>query len=269
MIDKIVDLKKYLPLSLFASLLIVPFVSHAASLTTYRIYLDETNRTESFIVFSSRGIAEQCSLDFKYFNFDNAGKMTLHKDTVLPLNNAEGWVRYSPRSFVLQTGRPQTIRFSMRRKPNSEAQEYRSYISVSCEDFVDGADETKKTRSSSNGVSVNITPKLVQNVPLIIRTGPLDVKASFSDIVVSGNKISAKILRSGKRSIFGRLALVNKNTDEEIAFTDSISVYPETSSYAFEFPTTNKDNIPVEDMKLRFTEDENYGGSLNFEQNIR
>jgi hypothetical protein len=269
MIDKIVSLKKYLSLSLLASMLMAPLVSHAASLTTYRIYLDDTNRTESFIVFSSRSEPEQCSLDFKYFNFDDAGEMSLHKDAVLPINNAESWVRYSPRSFVLQTGRPQTIRFSMRRKPNSDAQEYRSYISISCEDVADNADAIKDQPTPKDGVSVSITPKLVQNVPLIIRTGPLDAQASFSDIVISGNKISAKILRSGKRSIFGRLALINRKTDEEIAFTDSISVYPETSNYAFEFSTVNKDNIPVEEMMLRFTEDENYGGSLNFEKNAK
>jgi hypothetical protein len=269
MISKIISDKVGLTIILFGGLLILAFNSNAASLTTYRIYLDDNNRTESFIVFSSGNAAEQCSLNFKYFNFDETGQMTLHRDASAPTNAAEDWVRYSPRDFVLQPGRPQTVRFSMRRKPNTASQEYRSYIAVSCTAIAEKGTATTDPQVLDDRASISVKPKLVQNVPLIVRTGPLDVQASFGDIVVTENIISAKILRSGKRSIFGRLSLINKETDEELAFTSSISIYPETSSHAFEFSTKNKEQVPVEQMLLRFTEDVHYGGSLTFEQSVK
>jgi hypothetical protein len=236
------------------------FDSLAASLTTYRIYLDNSNRSESFVVFSNSKGSERCSLDFKYFNFDEFGNMSLHRDEKPPVNAAEEWVRYSPRNFVLEPSRPQTIRFSMRRKPNSEANEYRSYISIAC-DAVDNTNdglELPKDRPT-----VQVKPKLVQNVPLIIRTGVLDAEASFSGLSAANNVVKGKLLRSGKRSIYGDLSLINTKTNEEVGVMKSISIYPETSSYEFKFPYSGSEKVSV-----RFTEDTNYGGSLVIEKEV-
>tara|TARA_R110000868_G_scaffold173576_1_gene409767 strand:- start:234 stop:1040 length:807 start_codon:yes stop_codon:yes gene_type:complete len=255
-------------LGLLSVMLTMPLTSNAVNLTTYRIYLDDNNRSESFIVFTRDVVPEDCTLNMKHFSFDQNGKMSLYSGSELPANSAEEWVRFSPRNFVIQPGKPQTIRFSMRRKPNTESQEYRSYVSVACEDIV-AEPAQKDPNAPKDRPTVSVKPKLVQNVPLIIRTGPLDVEASFSDIQIKGNIVHGNILRSGKRSLYGRIALVNKKNDEEIAFIDAVSVYPETTSYSFEISALNDDNIPVEQMALKFIEDEIYGGSLTIQKDIK
>lgn len=242
--------------------------SHAVSLTTYRIYLDDNNRTESFIMFTRGSLPEQCTLDFKHFNFNDTGEMTLNRDKKSPENSAEPWVRYSPRNFVIQPGKPQTVRFAMRRKPNSEPAEYRSYIAVLCEDIIEKK-STVNGEIPKDRAQVSVKPLLVQNVPLIVRTGKLNVSASFENLVVEGNKLKGVIKRSGDRSIYGRLSLINKNTDEEIVFKDTISIYTETSTYAFEFEITGKNMPAIDDLLVRFTEDDIYGGELIFEKSVK
>ena len=255
-------------LGLLSVMLTMPLTSNAVNLTTYRIYLDDNNRSESFIVFTRDIVPEDCSLNLKHFNFDEKGKMTLHADAELPANSAEDWVRFSPKNFVIQPGKPQTIRFSMRRKPNTDAQEYRSYVSVACEDIVTEPAQ-KDPNAPKDRPTVSVKPKLVQNVPLIIRTGPLDVKASFSDVTVNGNTVSGKIVRSGARSLYGRVSLVDKNSGEEIAFNDAISIYPETLEHSFSISAINDKNIAIDQIAIKFVEDEIYGGSLEFQQNLK
>jgi hypothetical protein len=265
---KILTGKLTVSLGFLSVLLVMPLTSHAVNLTTYRIYLDDNNRSESFIVFTRDVVPEDCSLNLKHFDFDAKGKMSLYTGAQVPDNSAEDWVRFSPKNFVIQPGKPQTIRFSMRRKPNTESQEYRSYVSVSCEDVVSEAAK-KDPNAPKDRPTVSVKPKLVQNVPLIIRTGPLDVKASFGNVQINGHMVSGQILRSGDRSLYGRISLIDKNTGEEMAFTDAISIYTETLEHSFEISASNDKNIPIEQLALKFVEDELYGGSLDFQQDLK
>ena len=245
-------------------MIISSFASQAASLTSYRIYLDEQNRTESFIIFAKGNSAEKCSLKLKHFNFDNKGIMTLHKDKKIPENSSKPWIRFSPKHFTVQPRKPQSIRFTMRRKPNTDASEYRSYLSVSCKEAIDKTVETVPGRPS-----VTVQPNLVQNIPIIVRTGALQATAQFENMNIENGKVTANLTRHGERSLYGRLSLVNNKTDEEFSFTSGVSVYPETTTHQFSFPINKKDMPAIEDLALKFVEDRNYGGSLTIVKNLK
>jgi len=247
--------------------LTIPLASKAASLTTYRIYLDDNNRTESFVVFAKGSTSEQCSLNFSHFDFDENGTMSKNPGKSLPENSAKPWVRYSPRNFILTPGKPQSVRFSMRRKPNAEPKEYRSYVAMICEELA--VDNNSSQDDSENPVmpKVSIKPVLVQNVPIIVRTGKLDVEANFTNINVNGNKISATLARQGTRSLYGRLTLVDIDSGEELSFTNGVSIYPETSSFPVLFELSKEYGDPSKkNLLMRFEEDENYGGELIIEK---
>jgi len=249
---------------LFTAIMVSSFASQAVSLTSYRIYLDDNNRTESFIVFAKGNSPEKCSLKLKHFNFDAEGGMTLHKDKEIPDNSSKPWIRFSPKSFTVQPRKPQTIRFTMRRKPNTEASEYRSYLAVSCQNINNESIETVPDRPS-----VSVRPNLVQNVPIIVRTGPLQVTAQFENIEIKDGLLTANLKRNGDRSLYGRLSLVNNKTDEELSFIAGISIYPETSSYQVKFPIKSNSMPAIEDMTLKFVENENYGGSLTITEKVK
>jgi hypothetical protein len=140
-------------------------------------------------------------------------------------------------------------------------QEYRSYISISCDEI--------STAAENKNLGVSVKPRMVQNVPVIVRTGKLQASASFENVKVSNNQLTAKLTRTGSRSIYGRLALIDKKTNEELSFTSGISLYPETTNYAVSFAINGKDMPSVDRLLLRFTEDEHYGGSLVIEKAVK
>jgi hypothetical protein len=253
----------------FLLTLTIPLASHAASLTTYRIYLDDNNRTESFIVFAKGSTSEQCSLDFSHFDFDENGTLSKNTGKSLPLNSAKPWVRYSPRNFTLTPGKPQSVRFSMRRKPNAEPKEYRSYVAMRCEELAVDTSNSQDGSENPDMPKVSIKPVLVQNVPIIVRTGKLDVEASFTDVKVNGNKISATLARKGTRSLYGRLSLVDVVSGKELSFTNGVSIYPETSSFPVLFELSSEySDVSKNNLLMRFEEDENYGGELVIEKRL-
>jgi hypothetical protein len=96
----------YRPLPLFGLIILAvcSFSTQAINLTSYRLYLDDNNRTESFIMFTRGNTSEECSIDLKHFNFDESGTMTVYKEKDIPANSANPWIRYSPRNFTVQPG---------------------------------------------------------------------------------------------------------------------------------------------------------------------
>jgi len=257
-------------ITVFLLLLTIPLVSNAASLTTYRIYLDDNNRTEAFIVFAKGSTSEQCSMNFTHFDFDEKGTISKNDGKILPENSAKPWVRYSPRNFILNPGKPQTVRFSMRRKPNAEAKEYRSYVAMRCEKLVVNEDSSAiASNDNPDRPNISIQPVLVQNVPIIVRTGKLHVEASFTDIKINNNTVSATLARKGTRSLYGRLLLVDVVSGDEVSFTNGVSIYPETTSFPVSFDIPGKyQSLPKNNLLLKFVEDENYGGELVIEKRL-
>jgi len=235
--------------------------SHAVSLSTYRIYLDTENTSASFIMFNKQAYQESCSISLVHNNFDNLGNMHAATGDELPENSAAPWIRYSPKYFTVEPRAPQTVRFTLRRKANSKPAEYRSYLRVDCEEVV----SEKQQLSKNKKANITIKPKLIQQIPIIARTGKLSASLSFGDIRAANDTLSFTIRRQGGRSAYGTLELVDIDSDEVITRKNNVSIYVETekaqNSLAMKGYAPDK-------LALRFTEDENYGGNLIYKQAV-
>jgi P pilus assembly chaperone PapD len=245
----------FILISLSITSVIIPFASQAVHLSTFRIYLDEDNRNNSFILFNRDTQTEECKLFLGHNNFDDNGAMTEHQGSKPPENSAKDWVRFSPRKFTLTSAHSQTVRFTMRRKANVEPAEYRSYLNVDC----------GVVQPEEQGKAVNITPRLVHSVPVIVRVGKLNAEISFSDFELTGHDLSFKLLRSGTRSIYGSITLFNKETDKSVSSQSGLSIYPESSNTEFLLRTKG---IPVENLVIKFSENTKYGGDKVIEQEV-
>ncbi|MCP4321438.1 MAG: hypothetical protein GY951_18510 [Psychromonas sp.] len=235
----------------------VSFNSQAVSLSAYRIYLDKENRNDTFIIYNRDIDSQECKLSLAHNNFDDKGMMTKHLDQKLPDNSAKQWVRFSPKKFTLTPARAQTVRFTMRRKANKEPAEYRSYLVINC-----GAIQADKATATAK---VTVQPKLVHNVPIIARTGKLEAKVSFSNFILNDKKLTFNVLRSGTRSVYGKIALFNKKTGKSLSSISGISIYPESSQTESHL---NTQGVAVNDLLIRFTENTEFGGDLIVEQEI-
>lgn len=234
----------------------------AMSLSTYRIYLDSDNSTASFIMFNKEAVSQTCRLGLVHNDFDENGKMSKGLADVVPQNSANPWIRYSPKNFTAAARSSQTVRFTLRRKANSQAQEYRSYLEVYCDN--DEA-EVAKSAFAADKPTISVKPRLVQNVPIVVRTGKLEAQLSMSGFRVNDTQVIFTLNRQGNRSVYGKIELVNKQNNKVISYKKNISVYTETKQVELELTT---DGTPINQLAVRFVEDEKYGGTITYQQDV-
>jgi len=224
----------------------------AVSLTSHRIYLDKDQRTASFVIFNREQQTENCKLSFQDFPFDKAGNMGKLISGERIKTSAANLVRFSPRQFEIKAGSSQTVRFSLRRKANTPASEYQSYLSINCGKNID--------KAANIGV-ISLSPRLVHNVPVIARTGTLNATLDISNIHLSKNgNLAFRLNKSGNRSVYGIIEIINKNNGERVNYLQGISLYVPSNYRDFDFALPK--GVNPNTLAIRFIEDKEYGGNL-------
>lgn len=242
---------------LMITLLLLPLSSQAISISAFRIYLDADQPTTSFTIHNPNVDQQGCELKLTHYAFDKNSELINVPEGEIPENSAGPWIRFSPRTFTLTPANSQTIRFSLRKKANAEPAEYRSYLVIDC-DAVSEIDNEKRL--------ISIKPKLMHNVPVIVRNGDLEASISVANQKLEGRSLHFSIERSGTRSVFGDVELIHKGSGEVISSQTGFSIYPESERYFFTLGT--QDHKP-KDLMIRVTENINYGGSLVLETDVQ
>jgi len=251
----------------FAStlLLLISFPSFASiGVSTYRIYLDNNNAQENFQVINRYNVAQQCNLKLVHYKFDQTGNLLRYGPDEKPINSAQNLVRFSPRHFDIKANSRQTVRFTMRRKSNTESKEYRSHVVIDCKDKV----ETHELKSTADNIAnISIKPQLLHNIPLVIRPGKaISATASFDNINFDKGILSFDLLRTGNRSLYGKIEVIDKNTQEIKTVSKTLTMYTETTKKNFSI--TLGDDYKAEDLLIKFVENVNFGGSIVLEQSV-
>jgi len=249
--------KTLLMLSLF--LLVNSHISYAVSLTSHRIYLDKNSRTESFVIFNREVKTQDCKLSFHDFPFDKASNMGDKVTGVTPKTSATNLVRFSPRNFQITGGSSQTVRFSLRRKANTPVSEYHSYLSINCGKTID---------DKANVGIISLSPRLIHNVPVIARTGELKARLNFSDIHIDEKgKLVFKLNRTGNRSVYGGLEVINTQNNKVLNYMQGVSIYAQSDYRVFDFSLTK--GIDINSLRIAFKEDSKYGGNIAIHHDVK
>jgi len=220
-----IDIKKNINAKVY-SLFIIVLLSlisqqaYAVALSTYRIKLDNSNTETEFFVFNKSLITQQCSITLIDILYNENGDEISYEGTELPPISAKKHLKYSPRHFDLKGHNSQSVRFKYRRKRTSNPQEFRSYLSLLCDNIID--DETAK-------LQISVTPRLRINIPIIVRTGDIPVEIKFSKITYANDKLSIGVTKIGERSIYGNLEVVNKTTGKVIVLQKAFSLHAEVT----------------------------------------
>lgn len=123
---------------------------------------------------------------------------------------AEPYLRIFPRTVTLAPGEPQVIVLQFRRKPDMAAGEYRSHLYFRSE---------KKTKplgneepADANVLSFNIIPIYGISIPVIIRTGEVNVSSTISGLKLETaqdtiHTLKLTINRAGNISLYGNLTV--------------------------------------------------------------
>lgn len=243
-------------LSLIFTLVVLfclPLSSQAISISAFRIYLDADKPTATFTVNNPNIEHQACELKLTHYNFDENSELINVPEGEIPDNSASHWVRFSPREFTLTPANSQTIRFSLRKKANAEPAEYRSYLVIDC-DAVSAIDNKERLLA--------IKPKLLHNVPIIVRNGELEANIDIANIKIEGTALSFSVERSGTRSVYADVELVDKGSDEVIDSLTGFSIYAESERYFFKM---DMKGYEAKDLKIRVTENIYFGGNLVYE----
>jgi len=243
-------MKKWIILSCLISI-----QSGAASLGTYRIYLDSENKQQKFIVKNNSQTPEKCEISFSYMSYTDSGivvKQSKSEQAILS-ESAIKRLRFSPRQFTIKPKSFQYVAFNYRRQINDTPAEHRTYANIQC---------LKVDTEIKEGISLK--PTIMHSVPLVIRTGKttdLDAKLVFSQIDQQTNSITFRLTHQGNRSVFGDLNLIDAKGDKLKVLQQNVVIYPEMKYKDFSLSLGNFTN---KNMRIAFQEKGKYSNNKQF-----
>jgi hypothetical protein len=248
-------MQKKLIFSLCLTLIIVKV--NAASLGTYRIYLDNNKRQDKFVVKNQTIFPEQCEVSINYRQYRENGQVVKLANTEKAERSKAilDRVRYSPRKFIIQPKSQQYVNFKYRRQINDKVAEHRTYVNFTC----------AKIKDKQQHIGINLTPSIVLSVPLVIRTAPLSKMAlslSFLKIKQQGKSISFRLQHAGNRSFIGDIHLMTENGTKLLTLQRNFALYSDMVYKDFTFDLGEHHDKKV---KIVFQENSQYGGSELFE----
>lgn len=219
--------------------------SWAASISTYRIYLDSEHREQKFMVKNRDATPEKCDISFDYVAYNEGGEnKKLSEDEKVALSApATKRLRYSPRQFSIDPKSTQYVAFTYKRQINDEPAEYRTYVNIKC---------LKVASAATEGIT--LSPAIVHSVPLIIRTGrstDLTADLVYSQIKQQPNGITFRLENQGDRSVYGDINLVDADGDMLELLQKNVVIYPEMKYKDFSFSFSNPTS---KNMKVAFQE---------------
>lgn len=231
-----------MPIYVLAFLLILcSSLANAASLSTYRIYLDKQTREQSFVVFNKNNLEESCELYLRHYVHDLYGNMTEVKGENVPDFSVKPHLRFTPKNFILGANSSQTVKFKMKRKRGAKG-EYTSYLAIKC--------RPKRIAKSSG---VNVTPQIVMNVPIVIRTSELSVDLTAQNVKLGQSMLTGELVRKGERSVYGDLIVFDKKTNEVLAQRRNISIYSSQQFHKFKMQLPLS-AVGSRDLMIQFVE---------------
>jgi hypothetical protein len=151
------------------------------------------------------------SISFRQYNMTEQGKLELIEKPDSSQMLATPYLRIFPRKVMLAPGEAQVIMLQCRRKPGMKAGEYRSHLWFRSENnYIPLGKE--KPSIETNQLSVSVTAIFGITIPVIIRTGTVNVSVSLSDVKLETitdtiTCLKMTINRTGNISLYGNLTV--------------------------------------------------------------
>ena len=211
-------------------------------LTPMRLVFDGTKNTQELNLVNIGNDTTTFSISFINYKMQEDGTFVKTEKPDEMQMSAEPYLRVYPQKVTLAPGEPQVIMLQYRRKSNMQPGEYHSHLYFRAE-----KDNTplgmKNTKTDSSHLIINLIPVYGLCIPIIIRTGDVNVNITLSDLKLEkipnlSNYLKLTINRSGNISTYGDIIveyLPTKGKPIQIGAIKGIGVYTDI----------NKRNIAV------------------------
>lgn len=242
------------------------FNRNTRSATVY-IYNQGNARASVDVLFVDRVMLP----DGEIQTFDNVSADATTKPVADRLHSARGFVAATPRRITLAPGRGQTVRLRVTPPANADAAEFRSHLTVSTVPPREAGLAVEDAAAGRPGeFSIQLNAVFGLSIPVIIRTGPPDVRADIRNVRLDHEMISPDsvappirtaivafdLARLGANSLFGNLEVRSPSGGAEpIGFVRGVGVYPEIDSRTIRIPLRR---VPAagEVLDVRFVDDD-------------
>ncbi len=172
---------------------------------------------------------------------------------------ADKYLRFYPRTISLEPGESQTIKLQCRRTPEMKDGEYRSHMYFRSEESYEPLGKSQPDTIKT--ISVKLTPIYGISIPVIVRSGEVNVSATLSDFEIRTNQESGPILkltinRAGNMSVIGDLSveyISEKGDDVEIGKLKNVAVYPDINKRFVSINLNPATGLNLKNGKLRIT----------------
>jgi len=240
---------------LFVLLNSIVIDAYSISISARRLYLDPKENSTLIHVLNVDPLVQRCEVSIKDVVINNKGQIALVPADEVTENSAKPLVRLAPRRFTLGIKQHQMVKLLYRRKPGVKNGEYHGVLAIKC-----------KEKSKTSESNVTIDAALVHNVPIIVRTGKLPIKAEFVSTVIKDNSLQVKLRIDGQRSLTGSLTLINSASGKVIIEKKNVSIYAQQPNKTLNLALGEHRDVP---LLIKFTENSKFGGELTIEQQIK
>jgi len=174
---------------------------------------------------------------------------------------ADKMIRFSPRQVVLEPGKSQVVRLSLRKPSGLKPGEYRSHMVFNAIPKQSGTDIASATQSKN--ISIKLTPIVSISIPVIIRQGKTSATIKFTSAKLQpaskqDNKLQLflEMQRQGNQSIYGDLLaeFISKDgTNKVISQVNGVAVYTPNKTRSIAIPVNMSDLSRLSSGTIKIT----------------
>ena len=173
---------------------------------------------------------------------------------------ASKFLRLFPRSVTLAPGEAQLVKVQLTKTGQLQEGEYRSHIYFRAAPDIKVQGEPLRSSDTST-ISVKLIPVFGISIPVIIRTGPPELKVSLTDISLETEEnapphLKMILRRTGNHSSYGDINIDHvseKGKVTTIATVKGLAVYTPNPYRQFDMELEKKPGINYHHGKLRIT----------------
>jgi len=234
-------------------------------ITPKRVVFEGNNQKAELNLMNTGVDSTTYSISFRQYNMTELGRLMLIEKPDSVQMSAEPYLRIFPRQVTLAPGEGQIIMLQCRRNQGMKTGEYRSHLWFRDEKNY-AASGNEKPSLDTNQLSVSVTAIFGITIPIIIRTGELNVSSSLSDLKLEIQKDTISCLklvlnRTGNISLYGNLYvefIPAEGKPIEIGRLNSIGVYTNIYKRTVSIKLNKIPGIDLKSgkLKVRFTSPE-------------
>ena len=227
-------------------------------ITPIRVVFDGNKQKETLNLVNMGKDTATYSISFVQYNMREDGSFIIIENPDSGQMFADPYLRIFPRKITLAPGEPQVIMLQCRRKTDMPAGEYRSHLYFRAEKNIQSLG-MKNPSGDTAQLTVQLIPVYGLSIPVIIRSGAVNVSAALSNLKLDIGQGIEQILtltinRTGNISIYGDIIIEYspaQGKPYEIGTVKGVGVYTNINKRYLAVKLNNTSGKPLTNGKLK------------------